>query len=451
MSRSFRFSVPKRFSRWTVHLAACALCLAAPAAAPAAPKERPNVLLISLDTLRADRLGCYGYRYRNTPYIDLLAHQGVVFERAHANATYTLPSHATLFSSRLPWTHQVLNLTYSVPLSKFPLTLAECYRKEGYSTAAFTDGNLVSGRYGFSKGFDIYEDSDPYVKTRKWLEDNFAEGGAGRGKPFFLFFHTYAVSRMGSIKVHVRYDCRLDEKFLNIINELYDVPLPVADGTVNQLFRLLKNYGLYDSTLIVLTSDHGDSLCEEHDDGKYMNYAHGLAPYHPQTHVPLIIKVPEKLYPDSKFVDRVRDVVGLVDVAPTMLELSGIKTPSRFQGRSLVAGMRGKKMSEEPHFSIGLVDEKDWRHSAVSVFYKGKKYIHYVKAPEKDEFYDLDRDPMETINLVARRKEEADRFRKVLLDKMKSGGWDKNLYDAADKTAVDNELINSMKTLGYLE
>ncbi len=451
MSRALRVPFLKKFAGWLA-LSAVALCWAGiPRAAVAAPRDRPNVLLISLDTLRADRLGCYGHRYRNTPYIDMFASQGVVFESAHSNATYTLPAHATLFNSRLPWTHQVLNLTYSVPISKLPLTLAECYRREGYSTVAFTDGNLVSGRYGFSKGFDAYEESDPYVKTRKWLEDNYGENGAGKGKPFFLFFHTYAVSRMGSIKIHARYDCRLDEKFLNIINDLYDVPLPVVDNTVNHLFRILKSLNLYDSTLIVLTSDHGDSLCEEHNDGKFMNYAHGLAPYAPQTHVPLIIKVPEKFYPDPKLVQRVGEVVGLVDVAPTMLELSGIRIPGQFQGRSLVSGMRGKKLADEPHFSIGLVDEKDWRRSAVAVLYKGKKYIHYVKAPDQDEFYDLERDPMETLNLVTRRKQEADRYKNMLLSEIKSGGWNKDLYGESERTAVDNELINSMKTLGYLE
>ncbi|MCP3960108.1 MAG: sulfatase [bacterium] len=320
---------------------------------PSAPFEPRNVILISIDTLRADHLGCYGYARETSPRIDRLAAESVLFELAIAQAPSTLPSHASMFSSLWPAHHGAYFMRREA-LPPSVLTLAEVLRENGYRTAAFTGGGQMAPEFGLDQGFDLYEvlgataDTGQTVKrAAEWL----AEGG----EPFFLFVHTYEVHHpytpRGDLLARFAGDYRgdlgsriskellleinagerrIDEDDLAYIAAAYDAEIFSMDAAVGRLLDILRERGLYDDSILVLTSDHGEELGE-----------HGTVGWHSHTlydellKVPLIIKLPGSRHAGARVGAQVRSI----DISPTILELLHLGPRAEFEGVGLESRM----------------------------------------------------------------------------------------------------------------
>jgi arylsulfatase A-like enzyme len=332
-----------------------------------APARPPNVLLIVIDTLRADRLGCYGNPDGLTPFIDALAARGTLFRRAYAPSSWTNPSVASLFTSRWQSQHNIVE--YGSVLGEAEVTLAETLRAAGYVTGGFLANGLLAPKYGFNRGFDAYH-ARWVQKTDEvkflWLPvrgdvvnaDAFAwlDGlppADGVPKPKFLYVHymephtPYAPSQAALARVFrdrpppdirsvnlsgfLGYGSGLDEETLRTIVGVYDAEVISVDAAVRALFDGLAQRGFLDHALVVLTADHGE---EFQDHG---GLGHERTLYEEVVHVPLVV-VP----PGGRGGAVSERVVSLIDVAPTVLEAVGVARPARFEGASLVPLFRGR-------------------------------------------------------------------------------------------------------------
>jgi arylsulfatase A-like enzyme len=316
--------------------------------------DRPNVILISIDTLRADHLGCYGYERPTSPVIDSLATRGVRFEWAFAQATFTLPSHMTLFTSLYPTVHDVINRDRRLPGER--TTVTEALQEAGYRTAAFTDGGFVGGRYGFNQGFERYRDRWTLIagavpRALDWVSK------IPRREPFFLFLHCYDVhdpylppspyremftdpaydggfvpttGALSRIRDRLAEDPDAthdltDDDVAHMV-ALYDGGIRYTDGWLGRFFAGLRRAGVADDTWIILTSDHGEEFTE------HGSVLHERL-YHTVTHVPLLVVPPGGL---ERPVVR-SEIVELLDVAPTLTEIAGAPAIRDAQGASLVS------------------------------------------------------------------------------------------------------------------
>lgn len=317
-----------------------------------APRRR-NYILISIDTLRADHLGAYGYGRDTSPFFDDLATRGILFERAISQIPGTLPSHMSIFTGLYPAEHQVYP-PESI-LSPAIETLPEAFRRSGYRTGGFTDGGYMDGRYGFARGFETFEDI--IADADKSAEYIFGRGaeflrGLKKGEPFFLFLHTYQVhdpyrpppgyaARFWSGPPPPAFDPtgqNLSEVNLGLrtitpeaaryFEALYDADIRATDDALRRLFAHLRDLGLLDDTVILITSDHGEEFLEH---GKVVHEQI----YDECLHVPLLVLAP------GAAPRRVRSLVELVDIAPTLYELAGIAPRTRPSGTSLRPRMEG--------------------------------------------------------------------------------------------------------------
>ena len=340
----------------------------------------PNVILISVDTLRADHLGCYGYFKDTTPRIDDFRGDAALFEEAIAHAPSTLPSHASIFTSLLP-SHHGASVANSFGVDPGAITLTEVLKAEGYATASFNGGIQLDPIYGLDRGFDVYVAARPSVaiaellvepvdmfdhvvdEAIRWIETS-------RDEPFYLFLHTYelhhpytpkpeflelfAADYDGSLPNDISVDLlkRINDgevelaagDLAHIINT-YDAELRSVDAAFGRLIDFLRDEGLYDNAIIVLTSDHGEEFGE-----------HGFVGWHSHTlydellRVPLIIKLPGSEHAGASADSQVRGI----DVAPTILEKLGLDAPSSFEGTSLLGPLAGS-----PNVPQHAVSRKD--------------------------------------------------------------------------------------------
>jgi arylsulfatase A-like enzyme/Flp pilus assembly protein TadD len=358
--------------------------------------ETPNIVFITVDTTRADRMGFLGNTHGLTPNLDLIARQGVVFERAYSQAPLTPVSHATIFTGTYPQFHTVTDFGHPLP-TLLPY-IPEILQKSGYRTAAFI-GSLILDPHasmapGFDRGFDFFDagfrakihpGEDRYVTVERrggdvvshatsWLSRNH------QSAPFFLWVHLY--------DPHAPYDppAPYDKRF----SDPYDGEIAYADASLGKLFTYLRQHGLYEKTIIVMMSDHGESL------GAHGESMHGIFLYDETIRVPLIFKLPGELLARRRVPTRVR----LVDVAPTLLSMLSLPLPPTFQGESLVPLMRG---TPKPADDLPAYAETDYPHrafgwSALRSLRTGK-YL-FVHAPKR-ELYDQSQDKTATHNLAA--------------------------------------------------
>ena len=355
------------------------IVLAAPALVALRGTSPPrNVVLISLDTLRADHLGTYGYTPPTSPCIDRLAQRSMVFERIFSHATWTLPSHMSLFTSLLPTEHGVASR--DVRLRDEQVTLAQVLHGAGYRTAAFTSGSNVSARYGFDRGFETYREeyrrptdavSGKGYRLRDVLPDALAWLDAVNHQRFFLFLHSFDVHEPFVAQAHfAEFDTGYDgplraigdpasfeqsdlhrrwardgmrfnvnDFFGEVVNThrmvlsardrqylvaLYDSELRSADHTICALLAHLRRLGLADETVVILTSDHGQDLYDRGTVG------HSGPAYDVLSHVPLIVHVPGRRGARSA------KLGGHINVAPTILDVLGLPAVAAFEGHSLL-------------------------------------------------------------------------------------------------------------------
>ncbi|MFH0944338.1 MAG: sulfatase, partial [Planctomycetota bacterium] len=386
--------------------------------------SRPSVLLVTLDTTRADHLGCYGYSVDTSPRIDRLAESGTVFWGAISQAAVTPVSHASILTGLNPFRHglRVMHGTSEHRLDEAQVTLAEILRDEGYDTAAFVSAFPVSEYFGFQQGFALFDaDFQPEERDGPVVEGGVVNTGSAQrraedtsnraiewlrkcDRPFFLWLHYFDPHdvRLLPPREELAKVPRPPKGGKARLRYFYDIEIRYMDHHVGRVLDALEELGVYDNTVVVITGDHGEGL------GDHDWWTHGIL-YQEQVRVPLIVRVPGQVQ-----VPRVSSTVRSIDLVPTVLDLAGI-TPGdqpRFDGRSLRVLLTGKETD------LGLTaysdsvntltyvtgprirDVKDDMLFAVS---DGKwKYIQHLREREKSELYDLENDPGETDNLYAR-------------------------------------------------
>ncbi len=338
------------------------------------------VILISVDTLRADHLGCYQAGRRQTPHIDALAEGGTLFSEVSSPFPLTLPAHAALFTSTYPFANGVRD--NGIPLQPPATTLATVLKSAGYHTSAFVGSFVLDRRFGLSRGFDVYEGPvDLHNKTNapverkrpgaqvaeaamRWLERN-------SNAPFFLFLHLY--------DLHRPYDL-----------PGYDAELAYIDKVLGDFLAFLERRELLRKTLIVFTSDHGEGL------GDHGESTHGYFIYQSTLHVPLIVHWPAGGKGLAQ--ERVDEAVGLLDVAPTILDAIGLARPGEMKGRSLMRP-GGEEVYAESTYARNHFGCASLRSLRVGNY-------KYIDAP-KPELYDLGNDPGERRNLYDQQRSKA--------------------------------------------
>jgi arylsulfatase A-like enzyme/predicted Zn-dependent protease len=396
-----------------------------------------NVIVITLDTTRADRLGCYGCTDVETPTIDSFAARGVRFEKCYSQTPLTLPSHTTLFTGTLPLFHGVRdNGGFFVP-QKLE-TMAELFKAKGYETGAFIAAYVLDSKWGLNQGFDTYYDKFDLSKFKRislgtvqrpanevmdqvlpWLEGR-------KDKRFFTWIHLY--------DPHSPYEPPppYDKTYAG---HPYLGEIAFADSQLHRLWQFLDANGLLPKTFIVFAGDHGESL------GEHQEESHGFFIYQATIHVPLIIVTP---FP--KFQGVVSpEVAGLVDVLPTVCEMTGLPVPAEVQGKSLLPAFSGRRgrasdlaYSETyyPRFHYGWSDLKCIQDERYKL----------ILAPVP-ELYDVVADPREEKNLVYLQKKVYEKMNaeaEAFINKAS-----RNAYEM-DTTSVDEETREKLSALGYV-
>jgi choline-sulfatase len=405
----------------------------AAAALPEVPAGTP-VVLISIDTLRADHLPAYGYRGVETPAIDALRRDAVLFERAYSHTPLTLPSHTSLLTGLLPAVTGVRdNVGYALDPARIRSGevpyLPQILKDHGYATGGAVSAYVLQGKTGLATGFDFYEDSiefragtglgglqRPGTETLRLVLPWLRAAAATPPRPFLLFFHIY--------EPHTPYDP--PEPFASRYPLKYDGEIAAADAIVGQLLTELRRLGAYDRAIVVLLSDHGEGL------GDHGEEEHGVLLYNEAIHVPLLLKLPH-----GQLAGRSAAApAALTDVAPTVLALLRLPVPPALRGTSLLSlldGFQDRRAYSEtfyPRLHFG------WSDLASLV---GRRY-HLIDGPDP-ELYDLERDPHETRNLLRdERRIYADLRREL-------AGYDRNLKPPAP---VDAEARAAMAALGYV-
>ena len=391
--------------------------------------EGLNVLLITIDTLRADRVSCYSGEHLQTPNMDTLAEQGVVFKRAFTHNPTTLPSHTNILLGLTPLYHGVRENTNFVVRQEF-LSLAEYLKDFGYATGAFIGGYPLHSRFGLAQGFDIYDENYEAVKYIKlsagerraeavidpaldWLDKQDA--------PWFLWIHCY--------DPHDPYDP--PEPFKTRYPEsLYDGEVAYVDHELGKVLAHLNEKNLFDKTLIVFTGDHGESL------GQHGEMTHGYLAYNTTIWIPLIISAPGVKPRD------VEQHVCHVDIFPTVCDVLGIKEPPSLQGISLLPGMRGKRIPERTIYFESLYPYYSRGWAPINGFINRKE--KFIQSPIP-EFYDLDNDFDERDNLAE--SHDLGRFRKKLDRVMKQRS---HPGSGKARQRTDHESLERLKSLGYI-
>ena len=473
----------------------------------ASPDRRiRNVILISADTLRADHLNCYGYQRRRTsPNVDALARDGIVFENHIAASPWTTPSHMSLFTSLYPTAHGVTqsfeDLVSNVlgrgtfnTLGEGLTTLSEVLQAEGYATAAFTGGGPLDPDIGFGRGFTSYDTSMYKIDevnmgaVHSWIRQN-------SGTPFFLFWHSFEVhapylhtdfleqvlSPERATPISQKFDQLRDRLvdsspelmerqrligtvagFLRqsgsmnreVTEALYDGGIVSFDRYLGELVQLLRDGGLYDRSLIIVTSDHGEEFA---DHSRLIFDAHGHSVYEEMVRVPLIIKLPEQEHAGA----RVDAVVRNIDVMPTILrELSISPRGNQMQGmplqpmwessqrssprlafsEALAAGLEMKSVRTRRHKYILSIGPED-------VSKRGRHFI--PERPMRRELFDLLEDPKERRNLLEAEGRDVEELTSVLDQELRA--YASQPREAVGEVELEEDTIERLRELGYVE
>jgi arylsulfatase A-like enzyme/Tfp pilus assembly protein PilF len=404
----------------------------------ALPRTAPlNLVVITLDTTRADHLGAYGSTDVETPHLDQLAREGVLFEQAMSTAPLTLPAHASMFTGRFPPEHGARD-NGGFFLNPEQTTLAEVLKAEGFRTGAFIAAFVLDSKWGLDQGFDTYFDDFDTADRRGGSSASIQRPGnevvdkalpwidTVRADPFFAWIHLY--------DPHTPYDPPEPYKS-RYAGHPYRGEVAFTDAQVGRVVEFLRERGLLDRTVIAVLGDHGESL------GEHGENAHGFFIYEAATRVPFIIRAPSPA-PAGR---RVEDPVRVVDLMPTALDLLGIEVPGEISGVSLSPlmtgrvpelGLEGYAEAMYPLHHYGWSDLRALRTGRYKV----------IDAP-RPELYDLARDPGETTNLFAERRALGDRMIARLREKIDEFAHAPVSQPAGD---VDPEVRARLAALGYV-
>ena len=436
---------------------------------PSGWQSRPNILLISIDSLRADHLGAYGYDRPTSPNIDRLAAEGVLFSQATSTTSWTLPAHVSLLTGLYPQAHQVLRarerLADTVP------TLAELMSQMGYTTAAFVSAPFLNSSYGMDRGFDVYDDY-----TIDYQDHAESHTGSTSGRihaaienwlrrraetPFLLFAHYWDVHydytppppydrkfdpdyegtlTSRGFESNPRISAQMDPRDLTHLEALYDGEIAYTDLFIGKLLALLEELELTDETLIVLTSDHGDEFFEHGGKGHFRTL------FEEVLRVPLVVRFPDGRYASR----RVDEVVSLVDVVPTLLDYIGSGAVPPMQGRSLMPLISGDTNSAPSTYASLKAGRAALRTNDTKLIYSFNKGIA--------QFYDLVEDPAEQNDLAREEGGLDSPAAKEAIAALVSWLNSQRRYlrslpraPSEANRAIDQNLEQELRALGYLD
>lgn len=429
-----------------------------------------NVLLISVDSLRADHLGCYGYPRATAPAIDQLATEGTVFANAFSPTSWTLPAHMSLFTSRYQLSHGVIDDTHR--LDSRVRTLGEVLREAGYSTAGFVSALYLAGHYGFDRGMESYrntaangehsEGTQPLAAPTitaaaiEWLKQH-------QNERFFLFLHYFDVHydydppppydtlfdpAYQGPDLRRFYDARINpnmsaEQLAHVL-ALYDGEIRFTDDHIGQILHTITSLGLDQRTLVVLVADHGDEFFEHGSKG------HRQTLYDEVLRVPLVVRLPNREHAGQV----VTPQVSLVDVMPTVLDLLDISGPIAMEGRSLAPALRGEALAPQPvygelYFERQMNVQAMLRTGEAKIIQNFNRVLH-PRRPSL-EWYDLKLDAREQRNLA--RIDDLQRPQRDLgqLGDWLSVEWDRwrQLAGQQARVEMDSTTRERLRALGY--
>lgn len=474
--------------------------------------DRPNIILLVMDSVRAANVSCYGYERPTTPNIDALATEGVLFEQAISMGCWTLPVHASLFTGLYPLSHGITISKNALP-DDFP-TLAGHLNELGYETACFSNNAYVSELTNLTQRFDTVEDvwrvSNPrgikrtkMWRLRKWLEQfgpatkpiiavtrwlqraraflkrRRRQGDKGArltnqkieswltesrdvDKPFFMFvnymephepynppqpydrrfmpkrFAPRRVAQVGNNKEVIRQtaDRKRFEDNLEIIRALYDGELCYLDRRIGELIELMSARDLLDDTVLIVTSDHGESL------GEHEHIGHRTALYEQLVHVPLVIRYPARFQPGT----RCKEQVSLMDLYPTILELAGAERSS-FSTNGTHSLLAPPGFEKRPYVIAENTAPKSM-NGVVARMLRTDRYKLIWRSDEQHELYDLLEDPVERVNLIASKPDLARELQEQLMAWMNSLG---NQRVETGEAHYDAAIQEHLQKLGYVD
>lgn len=388
------------------------------------------VILISVDTLRADHLSCYEAGRRPTPHIDALTKHGTLFSQVSSAFPLTLPSHVALFTSTYPFMNGVED--NGIPLKSTAVTLATVLKSAGYRTGAFVASFVLDRRFGLNRGFDVYDGPiDVHNRTialverkrpgaqvtdaaLRWLEHN-------SDTPFFLFVHLY--------DLHLPYDLPQDPK-LRHGETGYTAELAYEDRVLGDFLAALNRRKLLDKALIVFTSDHGEGL------GEHRESTHGYFIYQSTLRVPLVIHWPSGFGRAMR--ERIDDPASLLDVAPTILDAIGMPRPAAMRGRSLISATQDREIYSESLYARNHFGCATLRSMRVGRY-------KYIESP-RPELYDLGADPKETRNLYNQERARAAALAQRIAAVRATGPALRSNTSGAPQP----DTIAALRSLGYL-
>lgn len=443
--------------------------------------QPPNIILIVLDTVRKDHVSCYGSKRETTPHIDRLAGQGVLFTNAISTASWTLPSHASMFTGLYPSTHKatfakahiedVTALTKVNFLDEKFTTLAEVLKDHGYSTGGFVAAAWCRAVFGLGQGFDVYSDDyrSPGGRTAREINDDAFEWLKNQKKgPFFLFINYFDahspfdppqpfktlyqddpksmdgyIQENKTIRYVIKNKTKLPDALKERILALYDGEINYVDSEIGRLAAFLKSLKVYDNSVIIITSDHGESF------GEHYLMDHGRALYEELIHVPLII-----IGPNIPMGVRRDFLVQNVDFMPTILELLKIQVPPSCQGKSFLKAMLSPDASEPRNAAFSEASaERNWIKDYGESFNRDQKSIRTTEwkllrsSNGEKELYQLNTDHEELWNLSEDKPEEVSKLMEELSQ------WERTVYSDKPESQkeIGGETQKQLRSLGYIQ
>ncbi len=395
-----------------------------------------NVVVVTVDTLRPDHLGCYGYKDIETPVLDGLAKRGVLFENAVAQTPLTPPSHASIFTGQNPNMHKVRNTGgFILPASSHPL--ARLLQEQGWDTAAFVGSAVLKKLFGFSNGFAVYDDQMPRPGNRnEFREDPERKASVvvdraidwldkrPSGKPYFLWVHLY--------DPHIPYQPP-GEFARKYKGRPYDGEIAYTDQQLGRLFEAIGKKSPADQTVIAVLSDHGESL------GEHGEHTHGIFLYDSTMRIPFLISGPG--IPPGV---RVKQQARSIDFLPTLFEVMGGSAPASVQGVSLVPAFKGAGVATDNSYGETLYPKMNMNWAELRSIRTNR--WKYIRAP-RPELYDLASDPGETKNVIGQNSPEVQKLEAQLKSVVSTGA---NGAEKVETAMVDERVMDQLKSLGYL-
>ena len=415
-------------------------------------QHNTNIILITIDALRPNHLGCYGYPKNISPAIDKIAKEGTVFRNTFAQSSWTAASMVSMFTSTLPPTHGIFHgqviedkVYYQEVLSDDFTTLPEILKSAGYTTAGFSTNSHLTEKQGFAQGFDYFNDNCLWQKADcvnseaiNWIKDN-------SGEKFFLWIHyidphaEFTTENVDWYNPPEKYSKMYRPNNKNNAKEKhiagYDGEIRYTDDSISELIDALKSQGVYDNSIIIITADHGEGF-QEHN-----QWFHSETLYNEEIHIPLIIRLPR----GSGLLTEVDANVRSIDIYPTITDYLNIKTIPQLQGESLIPFIQGKLISDLPVYAE---TRKKLNQDIRTIIRDGYKLIKNFETG-KNELYNLKDDPLEKNNIAEKEKALSERLLNEILSietltlktSLKAGKLEEK----------DMKEIEKLKSLGYLQ